>query len=206
MARTTNPLTNNQIKNAKPKEKKYKLSDGRGLFIIIAPNGSKFWRLKYRFKGKEKEYAIGTYPTITLQSAREKREKLKKLIAENIDPNEEKRQKIDIEKKEELKKENTFYTISQKWHTQQKSQVSANYHHKLDKALENYTYKIYKTADNTKLCIKNKPIDEITRKEIITILEELREQGLNETARRNLNCKLTLDKLKSYRCICSNNK
>ena len=61
MARVTTPLTATEIKSAKPKEKKYKLSDGRGLSLLIQPNGSKLWRLKYRFNGKEKEYAIGTF-------------------------------------------------------------------------------------------------------------------------------------------------
>jgi len=84
MARLTQPLSATEIKNAKAKDKKYKLSDGRGLALHILPNGSKLWRLKYRFNNKEKEYAIGTYPTISLAKARIKREELKELIKEQL--------------------------------------------------------------------------------------------------------------------------
>ena len=73
MARRTTPLTATEIKGAKPKEKNYKLSDGGGLFLLVKPTGSKLWRLKYRLNGKEKEYAIGVYPTVSLSQAREKR-------------------------------------------------------------------------------------------------------------------------------------
>jgi len=65
MARLTTPLSDTQLKNAKPKEKKYKLADGGGLFMQINPNGAKLWRLSYRIDGKAKEYAIGTYPNIS---------------------------------------------------------------------------------------------------------------------------------------------
>jgi len=81
MARVIIPLTDKKIQNAKPKEKKYKLSDGGGLFLEIRPNNSKLWRLKYRINGKAKEYAIGTLQNYSLQHAREKREELKRLVA-----------------------------------------------------------------------------------------------------------------------------
>ena len=92
MPRQTTQLTDTAIAKAKGKDKKYKLSDGRGLFLLVMPTGSKLWRLKYRFNAKEKEYAIGTYPTITLLKARAKRDELKTLISEGIDPNEKKKQ------------------------------------------------------------------------------------------------------------------
>jgi len=66
MARLTTPLTDTQLKNVKPKDKKYKLFDGGGLFMQINPNASKLWRLNYRINGKAKEYAIGVYPSISL--------------------------------------------------------------------------------------------------------------------------------------------
>ena len=93
MARRTAPLTATEVKSAKPKEKKYKLSDGRGLALHVLPNGSKLWILKYRFNAKEKEYSIGAYPTITLSKARERREELKKLISEGVDPSKKKQNK-----------------------------------------------------------------------------------------------------------------
>lgn len=80
-----------QCRNAKPKEKAYKLADGAGMYLEVSPSGSKYWRLKYRILNKEKRLALGVYPTVTLQEAREKRDEAKKLIAQGIDPVEAKR-------------------------------------------------------------------------------------------------------------------
>ena len=66
-------LTHTGVKNAKPKEKPYKLSDGDGLYLLVKPTGSKYWRLKYFYAGKEKLLAFGTYPEVSLDDAREKR-------------------------------------------------------------------------------------------------------------------------------------
>jgi len=92
MPRLTTQLTDTAITNAKPRDKKYKLYDGGGLFLLIMPIGSKLWRVKYRFNGKEKEYAIGAYPAYTLSKARTIRDEQKRLIADGIDPNEKKKQ------------------------------------------------------------------------------------------------------------------
>ncbi len=176
MARRTAPLTATEIKAAKPKERAYKLFDGGGLYLLVAKSGGKLWYLKYRFNGKEKKIALGAYPTVSLSDARKKREEFKKMIAEGIDPSEERKAQKEQIKIEEVKKTNTFYTISQKWLESYKDQVSENYHTRLGRALKNY---IYPT-------IKEKPIDEVTRLEIIAILEELKAKGLHETARRTV--------------------
>jgi len=184
MARYTAPLTATEIKSAKAKDKSYKLSDGRGLFLLIKPTNSKLWRLKYRFDNRDREYAIGVYPTITLAKARKIREELKTLIANGTDPNSIKQQSKAKTKAIETKQDNTFYNISQKWLKSYQSQVSENYHIKLGRALKNYTYNEY-TLDNKKiLCIKDKPIDEVSRLDIIVILEALKAKGIEETAHR----------------------
>ena len=113
MARLTTPLTATKIKEAKPKEKDYKLFDGGGLFLLVSKSGGKHWKLKYRFHEKEKTYTIGAYPAVTLANARSRREELKTLIAKNIDPNEKKKQVKAKIKAVETKKENTFYNVSQ---------------------------------------------------------------------------------------------
>lgn len=174
MARLTKQLTAIELKSAKPKDKKYKLSDGRGLFMEIRPNGSKYWKLKYRYQGKEKEYSIGGYPTIKLAGAREKREELKKIIANGIDPSEKKKSDKQIMKQTQAKAQNTFYNVSQKWLSSRIGKVSESYHLRLGRALNNYLYPT----------IKNKPIEEITRLEVIAILDELKDRGIEETARR----------------------
>ena len=71
-------LTHVAIKNAKPREKAYKLSDEKGLFLLVTPAGGKYWRLKYRFGGKEKQLALGVSPEVSLAEAREKRDKARK--------------------------------------------------------------------------------------------------------------------------------
>lgn len=112
MARTTKPLTDKELKAAKAKSKEYKLFDGGGLYLSITPKGHKWWRLKYRFDSKEKRISLGVYPIITLSEARQKREKLKKLIASNIDPSQERKEKKEVIKQDQAKVQNTFYYVS----------------------------------------------------------------------------------------------
>jgi len=185
MARRTAPLTATEIKSAKPKEKKYKLSDGRGLALHVLPNGSKLWILKYRFNAKEKEYSIGAYPTITLSKARERREELKKLVSEGIDPNKKKQRQRAEAQKVEAKKENTFYKVSQLWLKSYESQVSENYHTRLGRALTNYLYPT----------IKHIPMEEVTRLQVIAILDDLKDRDLLETAKRTA---MLLNKIYKY--------
>ena len=80
------PLTDTAIKALKPKVKQYKQADEKGLFLIVRPNGGKWWRLKYRFDGKEKLLALGTYPAVSLKLARERRDEARELLAAGIDP------------------------------------------------------------------------------------------------------------------------
>ena len=85
------PLTDIACKGAKPNNKPRKLADTNGLYLEVMPNGSKYWRLKYRFAGKEKHLAIGVYPEVSLSEAREKRAQARKLLAGNIDPSQAKK-------------------------------------------------------------------------------------------------------------------
>ncbi|MDD4906647.1 MAG: Arm DNA-binding domain-containing protein, partial [Methylobacter tundripaludum] len=83
------PLSDTTIKNAKPNaDKAYKLPDEKGMYLLVNLNGSKYFRLKYRFGGKEKVLALGVYPDTGLKQAREKRDEARKLLAEGIDPGE----------------------------------------------------------------------------------------------------------------------
>ncbi len=105
-----------QVKNAKPKEKQYKLADGGGMYLLVLPAGGKYWRLKYRIRGKEKVLALGVYPEVDLEGARDKRYKAKQLIKSGVDPLA--KQKVEkIQKK--LNEENTFEAISREWHEKQ---------------------------------------------------------------------------------------
>ena len=87
MPKLATPLTNATVKNAKGKDKTYKLSDGGGMYLEIAPSGSKLWRMKYRkTDGKENRLSFGKYPDVSLGEAREKRQAARKLIAADKDP------------------------------------------------------------------------------------------------------------------------
>jgi len=97
-----------RYRNAKPKEKPFKLSDGEGLHLLINPNGSKWWRYRYTFAGKEKGLSFGVYPATTLESARDKRTAARKLIAEGVDPSVARKEK-------DAEKVNTFRHVAAEW-------------------------------------------------------------------------------------------
>ena len=80
------PLTDTTIRTAKPTEKPYKLADEKGLFLLVSPNGSKWWRLKFRIDGKEKLLSLGVYPDTSLKKARSDRDTARSMLAEGIDP------------------------------------------------------------------------------------------------------------------------
>ncbi len=85
-------LTQLEILNAKAKEKPYKLRDGDGLHLLIQPNGSKLWRLRYSFNGKENMLTFGSFPEVTLLDAREKRANARRLLAQGTDPSQHRKQ------------------------------------------------------------------------------------------------------------------
>lgn len=112
MARRTLPLTDKQIRGAKPKEKPFKLFDGGGLFLLVNKTGSKGWRLKYRFASKEKLISLGSYPATSLADARNKRAEAKELLAKNIDPSTARQEQAT---KAIEKQNNTFQSTSEEW-------------------------------------------------------------------------------------------
>ena len=102
-------LTDAQIKHAKPKAKQYKLSDGRGMYLLVKPTGSKLWRFDYRFKGNRKTISLGTYPEISLKGARERLGEARKLLSNDVDPGYYRKiQKI-------VTDTNTFEVVAREW-------------------------------------------------------------------------------------------
>ncbi len=91
-------LTDIKVRTAKPTDKQYKLTDGSGMHLFVHPNGSKYWRLQYRFDGKQKMLALGVYPDVSLADARTRRDDARNLLANNIDPG-DKRKVIKLSKK-----------------------------------------------------------------------------------------------------------
>lgn len=128
-------LTDLACKSAKPKDKPYKKFDGGGLHLLIKPNGSKLWRLKYRYLGTEKLLSIGQYPLISLADARDARDKAKKLLAQDppIDPM---NHREETRRSAVRKAKNTFKVVALEWHEQNKERWSKNYAYKVKKGLE----------------------------------------------------------------------
>jgi integrase len=109
-----NYLNDSQCKAAKPKDKDYRLNDGGGMYLLIRPNGTKLWRMKYTVNGKTKLASFGKYPDVELADARDKRSAARKLVAKNIDPN---------AVKQEVRKavNETFKVIAREWHSRMKT-------------------------------------------------------------------------------------
>ena len=107
------PLTDTACRTTKPDTKPKKLSDGHGMFLLVQPNGAKYWRLAYRFDGKQKILALGVYPETSLAEAREKRTAARKHLASGVDPADAKRKE---KQSEALTRGNTFELIAREWH------------------------------------------------------------------------------------------
>ncbi len=106
-------LTDTKVRSAKPKAKEYSLVDGDGMFLLVHPNGSKYWRFRFRFGGKQHLMAFGVYPETSLADARQKREEARKLVAAGVDPREHKR----ALKEEQAKEVITFELVARDWHS-----------------------------------------------------------------------------------------
>ena len=117
-------LSDHAIRRAKPKEKAYTLNDGNGLSLLIEPNGSKGWRLRYRFAGKPKMLSLGVYPDVSLSDARAARDEAKRLLAGGINPSEARK----AQKREQASKfGNTFEGIAREWYEKRIDRWSSSY-------------------------------------------------------------------------------
>ncbi|MDE9545209.1 tyrosine-type recombinase/integrase [Xenorhabdus bovienii] len=164
-------LTARQVETVKPQDKDFKLSDGGGLYLLVKVNGSKYWRLKYRIAGKEKLLAIGTFPLVTLAEARKKRDEAKKLIAEGIDPNQDKKQKK-LAAQGEIN--NTFESIAREWYEQRKDRWSVGYRTDMMSAFENDVFPY----------IGHRPITEIKPLELMEVLSRMEKRGATEKLKK----------------------
>ena len=110
-------LTELEIKKARSTEKPQKLSDGGGLYLLVQVNGGKYWRLAYRFAGKQKTLALGIYPAVSLTDAREGREKARKLLLKDTDPNAIRQAAKLEDRKAAQVAENSFAVLAMEYHT-----------------------------------------------------------------------------------------
>ena len=168
MKRTIKKLTELEIKKAEIKDKDYNLSDGDGLYFIVRKNGSKFFRLDFRYGGKRLSMSLGTYPKISLKEARDKKDECKKLLSENINPISEKRVKKSSESL-------TLGMIIDEWlelRAKSSSDATVIQNRRMLKNITNW--------------LGNIAIKDIKRVDIINILEKIQSKGVIETAHRLL--------------------
>jgi integrase len=166
-------LSNTAIINAKAADKPYKMYDTDGLFLQVTRNGGKWWRLKYRFDGKEKLLSLGTYPDISLSQARQKREDYKKLLAINIDPSENRKQ---TKANNRLNSENSFEVVAREWW--QSHMVNKAKSHK-DKVIRRFELYLFPW-------IGKRPISSLTAPQVLEVLRRIEKQNKVETAHRTL--------------------
>lgn len=165
-------LTDAKIRAAKPDEKPYKLADSGNMFLLVHPNGSRYWRLRYRFLGKEKTFALGVYPEVSLSEAREKRDEARKLIATRVDPCEQKRVKKSVSDVA-----HTFEAIARQWHGSNKK-WSESHSEKTLKSLETHVFPFIGSRDITTLKTPDLlvPVKAAEAKEIYEIASRLQQR------------------------------
>ena len=165
------PLTDTACKNAKPEAKPYKLADGGGLYLEVAPSGSKYWRLKYRFVGKEKRLAFGVYPEVSLAEARERRAVARKALLTGSDPSEIKKE---AKRLLAVKAENSLEAIAREWHEQHVHEWAAHYARDVINRLETHIFPK----------LGSRPIADINATEILSCLKIIEKSGALDMAQR----------------------
>ena len=162
-------LTDTEIRKAKPTEKPQKISDGGGLFLLVTPQGSKLWRLAYRFSGKQKTLAFGEYPAVGLADARGKREEAKKQLANGIDPSSTKKA---AKAANQDAAANSFEVIAREWHGTHMANKSEDH---AKKTLINFEKDIFPWLGKL-------PITSIEAPDVLSVVKRIEQRGANEIA------------------------
>ena len=164
-------LTDTAVRNAKPGEKPAKLSDERGLFLIVTPGGGKWWRFRYSFGGKEKLLSLGTYPDVSLASARQRRDDARKLLAHGTDPGEHRKA---AKAARAGLAANTFEIIGREWYAKVSATMAESTKDNLSRRLDAYIYP----------AIGHKPISSLTAADLIGVIALIEKRGALDIARR----------------------
>lgn len=163
------------INNAKSRDKPYKLSDEKGLYLLVQVSGGKLWRLDYRFDSKRKTLALGSYPDVSLADARSNRDAARKLLASTppVDPGENRKQEKAMNK---LNSKNSFELVAREWWQSHMSNKADSHKNKVIRRFELYLFP----------WIGNKPISEITAPQVMEAVKRIEKLNILETAHRTL--------------------
>lgn len=183
--RKVSPLTDTEIRSAKPRDKEYSLPDGNGLQLIIKPDGRKIWEIRYTIESKAKKTTGGTYPAVSLKDARAKRDELKSKVLNGIDPIQEKKEIKAIIQEKEMEAQTTlttqFHLITYEWLSTLKSaEITAT---KRKRAFERDIFPHFCKYDENHVITSSKQISEITHGELLKIITE-KGKATPETASR----------------------
>jgi len=163
-------LSDLKVRNAKPREKFYKLTDNDGLYLHVTEKGSKLWRFRYRFGGKEKLLALGSYPEISLLDARQKRDEARRLLANRIDPGAVRK----AQKQADIQETETFEIIAREWFQKFSQRWKETHSSRIIRALERDVFP----------WIGKQPIKEVKAPELLAVLRRIETRGTLDTAHR----------------------
>jgi integrase len=166
-------LTDTAIRNAKPTEKPVKLTDGGGLYLLLKPNGSRWWRFDYRYGGKRKTLSMGVYPDVGLKEARTRRDDARKLLAADVDPGENRKAAKATRVEQSA---NSFEVVAREWFAKYSTGWAKGHADKIIRRLERDLFP----------WLGNRPIAEITAPELLQSLHRIEARGVLETAHRAL--------------------
>jgi integrase len=166
-------LTDTEIRRSKPADAPYKLSDAHGLYLLVKPNGGRLWRWKYRFDGKEKLMALGTYPELSLVDARERHAKARKQFANGIDPMAE---RMTEKTAVVIATKHTFEKIAELWLEHWRGNKSARHSETTRSRLKNNVYP----------ALGDRPISEIEPMELVKLAKDIEARGASDMAKRIL--------------------
>lgn len=163
-------LSDVKIRKAKPGDKQIKLFDGEGLFLLVTPQGGKYFRLKYRYDGKEKLLALGTYPEISLADARQRRNEARRQIAHGIDPGVFRK----AQKRAKTEEKETFEVIAREWHEKFRATWTVGHAATIMSRLKRDLFP----------WIGKRPISEVKAPELLAVLRRVESRGALESAHR----------------------
>jgi len=167
------PLSDRGIRNFRPAERPYKKGDTGGLFLLVSPNGGRWWRFKYRFGGKAKLLSLGVFPEVSLAEARERRDVARKLLAQGKDPSAQRKQE---RHEAAIRDANSFEAVALEWHGKWSQRVSDRYASKVMRRLERDLFPY----------LGARPVSELDPSEVLDALGRMETRGAHDLAHRVL--------------------
>ena len=165
------PLTDIKCKSFEPKEKSYKIADEKSLYLEIMPSGSKYWRFKFKYAGKENRLAFGVYPEVSLKEAREKRDIARKQLENGINPSEAKKK---AKLQQFIDADNQFEKIARDWHQKQQDNWTTRH----------FNYVLRRLEADIFPFLGKRPINEIEPPELLAVLKKIENRGAIDIAKR----------------------